>query len=71
MENKLENGQVENAGCDDKEKITIDEDCVGTFWLSRNISYSTGTDKMGNYYFQLVNYSTGKVYQEYLSILMI
>ena len=53
----MENGQVEK----------IDESCVETFWLSKNITYSTGTDKEGNYYFQLVNYSTGKVYQEYLT----
>jgi len=73
MEHKLEDAQAENnenqtnVGSDVKEKLTINEDCIETFWISYNISYSTDTDKMGNYYFQLVNYSTGKIYQEYLS----
>ncbi len=43
------------------------DDIVDTFWLHTNVSYSSGFDSDGNYYFELVNYKSGKVYREYLS----
>ncbi len=37
------------------------------FWLHKNITYSSGIDEHGNYFFELINYKSGKIYWEYLS----
>ena len=37
------------------------------FWIHSEISYTSGQDENGNYYYQLANWKNGEVYREYLT----
>ncbi len=37
------------------------------FWLHTDVTYCSGFDDAGNYFFELINFKSGKVYHEYLS----
>ncbi len=41
------------------------------FWLHRNVAYSSRIDEHRNYFFELVNYQTSKIYREYLSLVQV